>query len=168
MDFVARHVFHQAMDKARLTQSNHIILNLSHVPFIDSAGLGLHMLAKKSLTESKTHFSLETPPGYVAEVLMLANIGQTIPISVIEPNTITAEPEKVVLPSKAGPKPSPVFESLDMEKLLLPILDRLERKNFDLPSLPQVASQVLAFTTDPDAQSSKLPKLIQQDGFQRY
>ena len=163
MDFQARHAFHTAMDKARLTHSNLIILNFSQVPFIDSAGLGLLMLAHKSVQESKTRFTLEVSPGYVADVLSLGSIGQTIPISVLTPHAITAKPRMGVVSSKAGPKPSPVFESLDVEQLLLPILERLERKDFHLPTLPQVASQVLALTTDPNAQSSKLTALIQQD-----
>ena len=50
-----------------------------------------------------------------------------------------------------------------LEDLLLPILEKLERKEFDLPPLPQVANQVLALTTDPTAQSDKLAVLIQQD-----
>lgn len=50
-----------------------------------------------------------------------------------------------------------------LEELLLPILEKLEKKEFDLPPLPQVASQVLALTTDPDAHAAQLAALIQQD-----
>jgi HD-like signal output (HDOD) protein len=56
-----------------------------------------------------------------------------------------------------------VFESSEMEELLLPILERLERKDFSVPTLPQVANQVLALTLDPDAHAGKLSALIQQD-----
>ena len=55
------------------------------------------------------------------------------------------------------------FDSVDMEELLFPILDRLEKKDFNLPPLPQIASQVLALTTDPEANTGQLTKLIQQD-----
>ena len=57
----------------------------------------------------------------------------------------------------------PVFDSIDMEELLLPILERLEKKDFDLPPLPQVASQVLVLTTDPEVHANKLTTLLQQD-----
>jgi len=57
----------------------------------------------------------------------------------------------------------PVFDSMDIEELLLPILERLEKKDFDLPILPQVASQVLVLTTDPEVHASKLTTLLQQD-----
>ncbi len=50
-----------------------------------------------------------------------------------------------------------------LEQLLLPVLEKLLRQEFDLPPLPHVANQVLAFTTDPDAHTEKLAALIQQD-----
>lgn len=54
-------------------------------------------------------------------------------------------------------------ENESLEDLLLAIVDKLARKEFDLPPLPQVASRVLALTTDPDADGSQLTSLIQQD-----
>jgi HD-like signal output (HDOD) protein len=50
-----------------------------------------------------------------------------------------------------------------MEELLFPILERLEKKDFNLPILPQIANQVLALITDPEANASQLTRLIQQD-----
>ena len=60
----------------------------------------------------------------------------------------------------------PITTSADHESLeewLLPILEKLERKEFDLPPLPQVANQVLALTTNLDAHAGMLASLIQQD-----
>ncbi len=57
----------------------------------------------------------------------------------------------------------PVCDSAEMEELLFPILERLEKKDFDLPPLPQIANQVLALTADPEANSSQLTKLIKKD-----
>ena len=82
MDFQARQPFHQAMQKARRAQPKRIILNFSHVSFIDSAGIGLLMLTYRSCQAFNIRFSLEVSEGYVLEVLTLMNIGQTIPISV--------------------------------------------------------------------------------------
>jgi len=82
MDFHARQPFHRAMQKARLVQPKHIILNLSHVSFIDSAGIGLFMLAYKSVDADNIRLSLEVSEGYVLDVLTLTNMGETIPISV--------------------------------------------------------------------------------------
>lgn len=58
---------------------------------------------------------------------------------------------------------APVADSQPVEELLLPILEKLENHDYDLPPLPQVASQVLALTTDPNAHAAQLTKLIQQD-----
>ena len=59
------------------------------------------------------------------------------------------------------------FSAIDndevLEELLVPIIERLENKDFDLPPLPHVASQVLALTADPDADAERLTSLIQQD-----
>lgn len=56
---------------------------------------------------------------------------------------------------------------LDHEKsveiLLHVLMEKLEKQEFELPLLPQVASQVLALTTDSQADASKLTVLIEQD-----
>ena len=49
------------------------------------------------------------------------------------------------------------------DELLLFLVDKLEKKIFDLPPLPQVASRVLTLTSDPHADANKLTRLIQQD-----
>ena len=50
-----------------------------------------------------------------------------------------------------------------IEELLLAIVGKLESKDFDLPPLPRIASQVLALSTNPDAEVESLTRLIQQD-----
>ena len=59
--------------------------------------------------------------------------------------------------------PSTSYDHESLEELLLPILEKLQRKEYDLPPLPQVANQVLALTTDLDAHAAQLAALIQQD-----
>ena len=54
-------------------------------------------------------------------------------------------------------------EDESFDDLLLVIVDKLEKQEFDLPPLPHIASQVLAVTTNPDADSSRLTALIQHD-----
>lgn len=84
MDFQARKVFRSAIENAKRSMPHQIILNLYHVPFMDSAGLGLLLLAYKNLEEAKIRLSLEVTEGYVRQVLTLANIGKTISISATE------------------------------------------------------------------------------------
>ena len=49
------------------------------------------------------------------------------------------------------------------DELLLPILEKLENKDFDLPPLSRVGSQVLKLITDPQAHASQFSQIIQQD-----
>lgn len=81
-EFQARTPFQTAIENAKRSNPRQIILNFSEVPFINSAGLGLLMVAHTSLQKDNIRLSLEVTEGYVLQVLTLANIGQKIPISV--------------------------------------------------------------------------------------
>jgi HD-like signal output (HDOD) protein len=62
--------------------------------------------------------------------------------------------------------PSPVVKESDVEargKIETALVDQMESGKLDLPLLPQVASQVMALTSDPDADAMKLSTLIHQD-----
>ncbi len=63
MDFQSRHSFHQAIEQAKGSKHQDIVLNLSDVPFIDSAGMGLLMLALKTLGEANISLSLQVVDG---------------------------------------------------------------------------------------------------------
>ncbi len=54
-------------------------------------------------------------------------------------------------------------EQESFDELLLAIINKLEKQDFDFPPLPHIASRVLALTTGPDANASQLIWLIQQD-----
>ena len=56
-----------------------------------------------------------------------------------------------------------VSETQAVEDLLVTILKKLENRDFDLPPLPQVASEVLVLSSNPYANATKLATLIQQD-----
>lgn len=53
--------------------------------------------------------------------------------------------------------------STTIEQLEQALLKKLERGDIELPLLPQVASQVMALTSDPSADAAKLSALIHQD-----
>ena len=83
LDFQARQLFNHAIEKAISTPVKHLILNFSQVSFINSAGLGLLMLAHNKLEKADIRLSLEVPDGFVREVMSLTNLGQKIPICLI-------------------------------------------------------------------------------------
>jgi len=163
MDFHARQPFHQVIEHAKHSGVQQLILHLGGLSFVDSAGLGLLMVAHKSVTEAGIRLTLEVPEGSVMQILTLTNIGAIIPIVRIDPQPDPSITLETSLPSTRRPTPSLVFEVPDMQELLLPILEKLEKNAFDLPTLPEVASQVLALTVDPEATTDRLKTIIQQD-----
>lgn len=56
-----------------------------------------------------------------------------------------------------------VDENQAVEANLMMLTEKLEKKEFDLPPLPQIANQVLALTLDLQASASQLTALIEQD-----
>ncbi|MDH5773878.1 MAG: anti-sigma factor antagonist [Nitrospirota bacterium] len=163
MDFNTRSSFMMSIDQAAQPKPHSIILNFSDVTFIDSAGLGLLMLAKKKLEELQIRLKIEVTEGYVKEVFTLTNLGGEIPIVLIPPSVSPVGRKKQSGAFTPQPKPLLVCESDEMQELLLPILEQLEKKDLELPPLSHVAQQVLALTTDPDATLDRLITLIQQD-----
>lgn len=53
--------------------------------------------------------------------------------------------------------------STPIEKVEQILVQKLERGDIELPLLPQVATQVMALTSDPEADAAKLSSLIHQD-----
>ena len=163
LDFQACKTFRTAIEQAKRSTPRHIILNFADVPFVNSAGLGLVMLAFKDLEEAQIRLSLEVTEGYVQEVFSVTNIGQKIPIAVIETKPPLPASPTGAPPPKTSPTPPPVFESADMHELLLPILEALDKDDIDLPPLSEVAKKILVFVNDPKATSGQLKQLIERD-----
>lgn len=109
MDFPAHTSFYQAIEQAKRSQPLEIILDFSHVPIINSASLGLLMIAHKDLTESKIRMSLEVPEGAVSEVFSLTNMGQKIPISIRDSQPTCSAPQRLPPSSKTVQTARPNF-----------------------------------------------------------
>ncbi len=58
---------------------NHII-NLSQLEFVDSAGLGMLLIARDELRDKGASLTLSQPSGEVKRVLTMARMGLIIPI----------------------------------------------------------------------------------------
>ncbi len=80
MDFKARHVFQNAMKAARASEATHIVFDLSNVPFIDSAGLALIILASRECEEQKIKYSVCQPQKSVKDIFELTNLAKHISI----------------------------------------------------------------------------------------
>jgi len=78
--FSAREEFDAAVQKAQAAGARCIILSMELVSFIDSAALGMLMLAHQSLQKNGVKIVLAHPQEYVQQALNLLNISSKIPI----------------------------------------------------------------------------------------
>ncbi len=80
LTYANRQPFKAAVDQARQSGCQHLIVNLEKVRFIDSSGLGLLALTATSFKALQRRVSLLKPQQYVREILTLANLATMIPI----------------------------------------------------------------------------------------
>lgn len=83
-------VFKAAVEKAKRAGCRHLIVNLEQVRFVDSAGLGLLVLASQGFKLLQAQVSVLKPQSYVREIMSLANISQLIPIYESEEDALMA------------------------------------------------------------------------------
>lgn len=80
LTYVNRQAFKTAVEQARQSGCQHLLINLENVRFIDSSGLGLLALTATSFKAQQRRVSLLKPRQYVREILTLANLAAMIPI----------------------------------------------------------------------------------------
>jgi len=78
LEFSGRKIFMDALTKAQEGSLTHLILNLQHVPYIDSAALGLLALTQQNLKLKNARVSIVNAQEYVRKVLDLANFSKII------------------------------------------------------------------------------------------
>ena len=83
-DFQARKPFEKAIRQVQATHHRDIILNFAQVPFIDTTGLGLLVLAHKKLLLTHQHLILVAPQKQVVHVFELTNFHKMVPFGATE------------------------------------------------------------------------------------
>ncbi len=84
-EFLSRKHFRAAMTQAQVSKPKEIILNFVGIKFIDSAGLGLLMVAERDLLDPNCTLKCVVERGQqVQEIFDLANMGKKFPISILE------------------------------------------------------------------------------------
>ena len=80
LEYSARWNFKAAINQCCLTEQDHLIINLNHLSFIDSAGLGFLVLAYIRFTGMQRRMSWVEPRGHVKTLLENLNIPDMVPI----------------------------------------------------------------------------------------
>ncbi len=80
LNFQARQVYLQGVKQAKISSPRHVIMNLTEVSYIDSAGLGLLALSHKKLTKLGIQISLINPQPSVKQLIELTNLNTMLPI----------------------------------------------------------------------------------------
>lgn len=81
LDFMVRKVFQAAIQEAQAAGTQHIILDLAKVSFIDCAAVGILVRAKQELADAQIRLSLRTAPGRVLDILKLLNVDKMLPVA---------------------------------------------------------------------------------------
>lgn len=80
LNFSARKSYQQTINQAEATTPRTIILDLTQVSYIDSAGLGLLALSHKKLTGAGIQMCLASPQESVMQILELTNMDKMFTI----------------------------------------------------------------------------------------
>ena len=81
IDFYGTQAFKAALGKTEKEAINHIVLDLSHVPFNDSASLGVLVTTQKRFAQTnKTIYLVIDPESPVGQVLNRPSIQKLMPI----------------------------------------------------------------------------------------
>ena len=162
-DLEDRHPFNRALDRTIQAKPPKVVFDLSGLTKISFPGLGLLMCAHEKLKAATIQDALEICPGAVLNIIQIAKLDKKIPVSLVDTKAPPSASPKPLPPSVSPRSSTVVLESDEMESLLQPIFKMLDQKTLDLPTLPEVARQVLSLTSDPHATAERLTNVINQD-----
>lgn len=78
--YTQRKLFQDTLKTLSAQHVDHIVIDLTQVPFLDSAALGLLMITHRQLVADKRKLSLAHPQATVRQIIELANLHKTIPL----------------------------------------------------------------------------------------
>ena len=80
LDAAARFNFKAIMNQCCVTEENYLVLNLRHLAYVDSAGLGFMVLAYVKFTGMNRRMSWVEPRDHVKTLLESLNLPVMVPI----------------------------------------------------------------------------------------
>ncbi len=83
LDFSSRKIFRDAIQQAQSSHPAEIILNFRDVRYIDSTGLGLLMLMKKTLWNPSCQIRVVVSQGFVMDIFHMTGMENLFPMTVV-------------------------------------------------------------------------------------
>lgn len=87
LDFMVRKDFQAALQNAQAKGTQHVILDLTQVSFVDCAALGILVRAKQKLVKAQITLSILTSPGRVFDILQIMNLDKILSVIPINQET---------------------------------------------------------------------------------
>lgn len=73
--------FREVLDRINKSESKTVVLDIHRVSSIDSAGIGMLLIAAEQAGLRKQKFSVDKPTGQVERIIDLADLGKVIAIT---------------------------------------------------------------------------------------
>lgn len=80
LSFSDNSAFRKLLQDMQASKTRHWILNLSGLSAVDSAGLGMFIIAQETAKKSGLQLTLKSPSGYVKNLIELSKMDKLIPV----------------------------------------------------------------------------------------
>lgn len=81
LSFVDHGRFREILERMKETKSRVVVLRIGGVSSIDSAGIGMLLIAAEQAKRTKQNFSVAGANGQVDRIIQLANLGEIIDVT---------------------------------------------------------------------------------------
>lgn len=90
LDLQSRWHVKAVMNQCCLTETEHLILNLKGLTFIDSAGLGFLVISSRKFKDLNRRITWIYAPGFVGDLFLSLQIQELIPLSTSEQDALSS------------------------------------------------------------------------------
>ncbi len=92
LDLYSRWHVKAVMNQCCLTETEHLMLNLKGLTFIDSAGLGFMVICSRKFLGLSRRITWIYAPGFVGDLILNLQIQEIIPLATSEQDALTSSP----------------------------------------------------------------------------
>jgi anti-anti-sigma factor len=80
LSFADNVAFRKLLDEMQASKTRHWVLNLASLASVDSAGLGMFIIAAEAAKKSGMSITLRSPAGHVRRLIELSKIDKLMPV----------------------------------------------------------------------------------------